>query len=321
MTPRDLKILYVGNYELPFCTEVHLASSLERCGHQVIRHQEQRQGVIDLRLVHEAWDLMLWTRTWRGYVTQQFLDACKGANKKTVSYHLDLYLGLRREADMDGDFFWRSQYVFTPDGDPISAKIFADRGINHFYMPPGVFAPECKKGNWKKHLAHDVTFVGTSLNYHIRDWPYRTQLVDFLKVRYADRFAVWGHPNPTMRNQDLNDLYASAKVAVGDSLCKNFTHENYWSDRIYETTGRGGFIIHPYIKGLENSFHIRGKTDGPEELVTYNFGDFEQLGRLIDHYVEHDSAREEIRDRGHERTKREHTYDQRIKKMLEIVCA
>ena len=130
-----------------------------------------------------------------------------------------------------------------------------------------------------------MIFVGTSADYHTADWPYRSQLITFLKGRYADRFAAWGHPNPTIRNQDLNDLYASAKVSVGDSLCKNFKHENYWSDRIYETTGRGHFIIHPYIKGLEDSFHIQGKTDRPAELVTYDFGDFEQLGRLIDRYV------------------------------------
>lgn len=314
-----MKILYIGNYEQQHCTEVHIANTLEAMGHEVHRHQEQREGVISQRLPYYDYDFVLWTRTWRGYVTQRFLDACKSQGVPTVSYHLDLYLGLQREADMVNDPFWNTDYVFTPDGDPNSAKVFAAKGIRHFYMPPGVYAPECKKGTPRDAFRADVVFVGGSIFYHREDWPYRMELINFLKQTYGKRFKIYGHPYEVVRNQDLNDLYASAKVIVGDSLCKDFTHERYWSDRLYETTGRGGFLIHPYIKGIEDSFNILGKTNQPAELITYDFGDFAGLKGMIDFYLEHDQIREKIRDRAFARAKRDHTYTQRLTDMIKIV--
>lgn len=313
-----MKILYLGNFTQPHCTEVHLAATLESLGHTVIRHQERHLGTV--RNIEGDFDLFLWTRTWRGYVTQELLDNLKSRGIPTVSYHLDLYVGLQREEGLDTDLFWKTDFVFTPDGDPKSAEVFAMKGINHVYMPPGVYAPECVYGTPRDQFKHDVVFVGGSVNYHREDWPYRMKLINWLKDTYGERFAIYGHPHPTIRNQELNDLYASAKVVVGDSLCKDFTHERYWSDRVYETTGRGGFLIHPYIKGLEDQFKLYPtKPFSGQELVTYEFDDFDGLGETINYFLEHEAEREAIRKAGHERTKLDHTYHNRMAKMLEVV--
>ena len=110
-------------------------------------------------------------------------------------------------------------------------------------------------------------------------------------------------------NQELNDVLASTKVIIGDSLCKGFTHKNYWSDRVYETTGRGGFIIHPYIEGLETEFIDK------KEIVFYPFDDFATLQGLIDFYVANDKIRESIRTKGMKRTIAEHTYTNRLQEV------
>src|SRR2546425_6987535 len=130
---------------------------------------------------------------------------------------------------------------------------------------------------------------------------------------YGNRFGKYGHPQQTIRNQELNDLYASAKIAVGDSVCVDFKHEMYWSDRVYETLGRGGFIIHPYIKGLEQEF-----TD-KENIVFYEYGNFAQLKELIDYYLEHEFERWNIQYAGHEYVKANCTYHNRLQQMLDIV--
>lgn len=309
-----MKLAYVGNFSQPHCTEVHLAATLEDMGHKVTRLQENTTDAGQLVDLCRGHDLFLFTRTWGNLVTLDHLKQIEALGIPTVSYHLDLYVGLKREDGLDNDPFWRTQYVFTPDGDPHSAEVFKRKGINHFYMKPGVYKPECEYGTYRPELAHDVVFVGGGLEYMHPEWPYRRKLVHWLMNTYGSRFGKYGHPQRVMRNQDLNDLYASAKVAVGDSVCvPDFKHTYYWSDRVYETIGRGGFIIHPFIDGMQEEFKDR------ETIVFYEYGNFAQLKELIDYYLTHDDERERIRKAGHEYVKENCTYHNRLRQMLVTV--
>lgn len=303
-TMKAMKVIaYVGNFSQPFCTEVHIANTLERLGHQVIRLQEDKTDnpVVDC-------DLFLFTRTWGNTVTLDHLAQYEAKDIPTASYHLDLYVGLQREDGLDDDPFWRTKFVFTPDGDPNSAKVFKKKGINHYYMKPGVDKAECSISDVPK--TKDLIFVG-SKSYHA-EWPYRPKLITWLRDVYGERFEHWGHDGlGTIRNEPLNQLYASTKVVVGDSLCLP-GHTYYWSDRVYETLGRGGFLIHPYIKGLEEEF-----IDG-QHLVFYEYGNFEELKAKIDWFLAHPFERETIRQAGHLQVKNNCTYDERLSKMMSI---
>ena len=53
-----------------------------------------------------------------------------------------------------------------------------------------------------------------------------------------------------VKMDNLNDLIASCKVIIGESII----HPYYWSNRIYETIGRGGFCLHAYHEGIENEY-------------------------------------------------------------------
>lgn len=314
-----MKILYVGNFSQAHCTEVHLAATLEKLGHEVVRLQEnelQPDWVLDRP---DGVDLFLFTRTWGGFVTMADLDRLKELHIPTASYHLDLYVGLKRDGGIETDPFWRTDYVFTPDGDPASQKVFESKGIKHHYMKPGVFEDECRIGDPKMLPKVDVMFVGTGgtpdhpRQYGHPEWPYRGQLIKWLYDNYDGRFIKFGDPDPTLRGKQLNDMYAAAKVVVGDSLCLGFTKPYYWSDRAYETMGRGGFLIHPYIKGMEEEFEDR------TNIVFYEYGNWSQLKFLIDYYIEHDEEREKIRMAGHEFVKNHATYTNRLQRMLEII--
>jgi spore maturation protein CgeB len=81
---------------------------------------------------------------------------------------------------------------------------------------------------------------------------------------------------------------------------------------MFESTGRGGFTIYPRIKGLENLF-----TD--KEIVLYEHGNLKDLEEKINYYLEHDEERESIRMAGNKRTKSDHTYVNRWKKILETL--
>lgn len=312
-----MNIFYVGNFTQQHCTEVHLAATLEDLGHTVIRVQENglSPDAMTERLTNDQFDLFLFTRTWGNTVQLHHLDILKKRAIPSASYHLDLYVGLQREDTLNGDPFWRTEYVFTVDGDPNSAEVFKQKGINHFYIKPGVFKPECYSATRTNPFGYenDVIFVGGGINYGHPEWPYRRQLVMWLEDQYGERYKKFGYPEETIRNAALNQLYADTKVVIGDSVCVNFTHTHYWSDRVYETIGRGGFIIHPYIKGMEEEF-----TD-KQNIVFYEYGNFDQLRELIDYYLAHDTEREAIRSAGQAYVRENCTYNNRMQQLIETV--
>lgn len=320
-----MKIAYVGNFSQPFCTEVHIAATLQDLGHSVERLQENElQPWWASDMVAAGADLVLYTRTWGQYVTLEHLAQLREGGITTASYHLDLYVGLKREDGLDDDPFWRTDFVFTPDGDPASAEVFERKGINHHYIKPGVFKGECyinAKEESRFALGNDVVFVGGGSptgegpQYGHEEWPYRGELLKFLKDTYGDRFSKYGYPQETIRNDRLNQLYANSKVVVGDSLCLGFSHPYYWSDRVYETLGRGGFIIHPFIPGMDEEF-----TDG-ENIVFYDFADWDQLKQKIDYWLANDAERELVRRNGHEFVKNNATYHDRLTQALDIIAS
>jgi hypothetical protein len=150
---------------------------------------------------------------------------------------------------------------------------------------------------------NDVIFVG-SRGYH-PEWQWRPQLIDWLHATYGNRFRHFGGDGERIvRGHELNQLYANTKVVVGDSLVLNFDYPDYWSDRVYETIGRGGFLLMPEIKGLDTEFT-------KEELATFKFGDFDDLKSKIDFYLENDMYRNVMRQRGFNQVKHNYTYTHR----------
>jgi len=303
----------IGNFSAPWCSEVHWAKSLEKLGHEVTRKQEneiQRNDIIREVVGH---DMFLWVRTWEGFVTLQDIENVRRLGIASVNVHLDLFVGISREATLDTDPRWRTDFVFTADGDPASQKVFEAHGINHHWLRAGVFDEGCVmfEPNPDPELQGNIIFVGGGKEYMHKEWPYRHQLIDVLEK--LDGYRKYGHPQKLVREADLNQLYANAKVVIGDSLNVGFHHPNYWSDRVYETIGRGGFMIHPRISGLEKDFKEN------EEVVFYDYGNFAQLKEKIDYYLKNDAEREQIRKAGFERAKRDHTYLNRMQEMLDIV--
>ncbi len=264
-------------------------------------------------------DLLLYTRTWglpdpeKVIATFRRLELEHGT--VTASFHLDLYLGLVREATLEGDPFWSTGLVLTPDGAPSSEAEFARRGINHVWSPPAVHGPECKSGTFRQKMAHAVTFVG-SYPYPHPEWRHRDELVEWLSETYGAGFRRYGGGSTVVRNEPLNDLYASATVVVGDSCNPpnpdGDHHPRYWSDRLTETLGRGGFLVFPRIDGLEEEGFIDG-----EHLRLYSFGDFDEVRAIVDHYVANPGEARRIADAGQAFVRDHHTYRHRMARLLD----
>jgi hypothetical protein len=305
-------IAFLGNFRVDYSTEFHHAASLQALGHNVIKLQETKATSEEILKVALESDLFVWVHT-HGWNTPgdlsmaRVLKRIKAKNIPTMTYHLDLWLGLGRESDLDKDPVYKYiDHFFTVD------KQMADwfdknTEVKGHYLPAGVFHEECYIKPSRKIL--DVIFVG-SKGYH-QEWPYRPKLVNWLQSTYKKRFRHYGRDGlKSIRGAELNSVYAATKVVVGDTLCPNFNYPSYWSDRIYETLGRGGFLIHPYISGLEKEFKDK------EHVVFYQYNNFEQLNELIDYYLEHEEEREAIRQAGHLHVKQNYTYKNRWEQIL-----
>lgn len=311
-----MRVVFYGNFAVSYSSESHHAAALEELGHEVIRLQEPKVHADQICETALAADLFVWIKT-HGWSTpgdmHRTLRRLREAQVPAISYHLDLYMPLRRWAQYKSDpYLMELDHFFTVD------RLMADwlnqnTPVKGHYLPAGVHGPECYPAEPTSPHGNQVIFVGQR-NYH-PEWPYRPKLIDWLHNVYGNQFTRIAGDTPagTTRGHDLNRLYASSKVAVGDTLCPNFDYPDYWSDRVYETLGRGGFLIHPHVPGMEQHF-----TDG-EHLVFYRYGDFDQLRTLINHYLANDEAREQIRKAGHEHVKANHTYAHRWQQILDTV--
>lgn len=313
-----MRIVFIGNHSVDYSSETHHCKSLESLGHEVVKLQE---GQADSdRILSEGLrsDLVVFVHT-HGWVTpgmpiDKIFNFLRDAGKPVITYHLDLWLGLERQKDLDNDPFYKSlDYFFATD------KLMCDwfnqnTNVKGRFLPAGVFDQECyiHQDYDKKNFDYDVIFVG-SKGYH-PEYPYRPQLIDFLRETYGPRFLHIGGDGDTgtIRGDRLNRMYARSKIAVGDSLNINFSYPYYTSDRLFESTGRGGFTIYPDIVGLNEYFN-------PNEVVFYEHGNLYDLKSKIDQFLLDNHYREQIRINGHERTKREHTYKHRWQTILNEV--
>lgn len=307
-------VTFLGNFRVDYSTESHHAKTLQSLGHKVIKLQETEATSEEIFDSAKKSDLFIWVHThgWKtpGRLTMsKVLSRLKAANVTTMTYHLDLWLGLKRQRDLSNDPVYKEiGHFFTVDSK--MADLFNKRtSVKGHYLPAGVYDKEAYYKPAKK-LTHEVIFVG-SKRYH-PEWKYRGQLIDYLDETYGNKFEHWGGDGKgVVRGKNLNQLYASTKVVVGDTLCPNFSYPDYWSDRVYETLGRGGFLIHPHVPGMEKEF-----IDG-EHLVFYEYNNFAQLKELVDYYLEHEDERERIRVAGHQMVKENYTYKNRWQTIFE----
>jgi hypothetical protein len=312
-------VAYVGNFRPAHSTENHVAEAFERAaGCDVIRLQEDDP---------EAWrllrflsvDLVVWTHTWSFDVAAPSLDSLRDQRERgvpVVGFHLDRLWGLDRERLIRSHpFFSATTMLVTADGGHDAD--WAEVGIDHRWLPPGVSAVEAGElGRPRSSYAHDVVFVGSHAGYH-HEWPWRPFLVGRLARRYGRRFRAYPMPGrPALRGEALADLYRSAKVIVGDS-CLAGGVARYWSDRIPETVGRGGYLIHPNAPGLEECFTVGEHLDTFDLDDDYE-GSFARLCDVIDSALGDPDRRERIRQAGRAHVLARHTYDQRVVSILDL---
>jgi glycosyltransferase involved in cell wall biosynthesis len=300
------RVAFLGNFAHSFCTEADLAWSLEHLGHEVSRVQEDRATLSELQASVFDADMFMWVHThgWDTVGDEEMLEFLHFLEEKgipSVFVHLDRYWGIPEREELIGiSPCWKCDYIFTADGG--NDERFAARGVKHFWMPPAVVERGVHFGFPRGDLRCDVAFVGAGAGYH-PCYPFRAELLGFLQSRYGGRFKHF----QGVRESQLNDVYASAKVVVGDSIFAGALAPKYWSDRLPETIGRGGFLIYPRIEGM---------TIPCATYVPQSVGDLEEQ---IGYWLDMPASRREMVNVGMDHVRQNDTYTNRVEQILKTV--
>ncbi len=83
--------------------------------------------------------------------------------------------------------------------------------------------------------------------------------------------------------------------------------------RLFQSIGAGAMALNEYTPELEDLFDI-GK-----EIVTFEFGNLQEVRDKLSWYIKHDDEREKIAKAGYERGRKHHTFTARIEQIFEYV--
>ena len=306
---KSLNIGFCGNFEAKHSTENDRVWAFNKLGHNVVAFQENKITIDDLiKETHEQGiDLFVYSHThgWEIPMLIEFFELCKDRGVPVISVHLDRWAWLEREKDVGVEATWKVDHMFMADGSPEAEELYKKHNLSWSYLQPGVDERGCYMAAPDPvRFPHEIIFVG-SKGYH-PEYPFRPKLVEFLEKTYGDRFGHYGDGLPSLRGHDLNTLYASAKVVVGDSCFGD--RPKYWSDRVTETLGRGGFLIHPKVADLPTNI-----------MGTYKAGDLEDVKNKIDIWLKQENDRKRVQKFGHEYVKKNATYTNRAEEILDYV--
>jgi hypothetical protein len=136
----------------------------------------------------------------------------------------------------------------------------------------------------------DIGFCGNVIN--------RGQLIDFLsKYNIKKDIFVIG--------DDMVRAINSYKIHFNCNISNDI---NY---RTFETTGAGTLLLTNYTRGLEKLFDL------DSEIVVYK--NYQELDEKVKYYLKNENERVKIQNAGFERAKKDHTYIERVKKLIEII--
>lgn len=295
---KNTKCIIIGKFER-LHDEEYIARSFESLGVNVIRvtTTEQPRTVIQL-IEKEQPDFVLYTKLSYGMHNPYFFGKLKETGVKTICWVFDLYWDYARQHQVKTNPIFKADIVITTDGG--HEEKWLEEGINHKVVRQGIYEPECVLLPFEKPL-YDIIFVGSDNGCFPQRREYMQSLDPFYNFKWFGK-----RDSAEVRGMELNKLYAKAKIVVGDSYYSPF----YWSNRVVETLGRGGFLIHQEVPGLKEEYPY---------LITYAKDNFRDLRIKIDYYLAHEDERREIIKKNFEWVKSRYLMKHKCEELLKLI--
>lgn len=201
-------------------------------------------------------------------------------------------------------------FLFTPD--PLMQRELKKHNIKSYFLPLAS-APDYKFSNHNK--VYDVVFSG---QYTKR----REKLFQNLSA-LGEKFIIWGYPKWNKSNlskhyqgyipsiEQMLERFRQSKIVINVQTAEDKYPSEVVSLRAFETTGVGSFLLNWEHKQIAKFWKDK------KEIV--NFSDPEDLYNKAIYYLINNKKRQLIAKKGWQRTKRDHTWESRLRTMFSIV--
>lgn len=162
---------------------------------------------------------------------------------------------------------------------------------------------------------YPVIFTGTWMDIGIDRPEYLKPIRDAVDLTiFSQNHDAWverGYQAQAGAWDDNNCIIVSkAKINLGLDWRQDI--EGYWSDRVAQILGSGGFALVKYTLGMERAF-------GPDRENLVYWDTQQDCIAKIKYYLEHEEERNEIAESGYQWAKRYMTFDFRVRQFLTIL--
>jgi spore maturation protein CgeB len=171
------------------------------------------------------------------------------------------------------------------------------------YLPEGA-NPEIHKP-YELEKTIDVSFIGQC-------YGNRSEIIDRLKSHgiHVEAYG-YGWPNGPLSTADMMRMYSKSKVNLGFGGVIGHTKTYCLKGRDFEIPMSGGLYITEYHPELEKFYNVES------EIVTYKNHD--ELLEKIRFLLANPDKTNEIRRKGFERARREHSWEMRFEKIFNLI--
>ena len=171
---------------------------------------------------------------------------------------------------------------------------------------PRVFYPEKSD-----EFDHGILFVGVTRGI------FRPSVKDLLETNHD--FSVYGMgwekfidkkfiKGEFIDNNILNKAYSSCKILLNDHW-DDMKEKGFISNRIFDALACGTFVISDHMDAISSL--LEGN------VITYDT--VEDLDKKLDYYLENENERIDLAKKGQEIVLKNHTFDNRVEQILEII--
>ena len=164
---------------------------------------------------------------------------------------------------------------------------------------------------------YDITFIGSFWKFH----QSRIKLLEFLCSNFSN-IGIWGvgienvdgksqirdRYNGVAWGLDMYQIMRNSKILVNHHGDIPLYANNL---RLFEATGVGSLLITDWKPNLGTLFEM------DNEVVSYN--DYDELIKKVEYYSKDEDQRNAIATAGQKRTMIDHTYKNRIEKLLKVI--
>ncbi len=230
-------------------------------------------------------------------------------NIKTACFFIDLmdHWALIARLAPAYDYFFNQDHV-------VLRRLREELGLkNCFYM---AHSAEPKSDPFTNRVdRYNISFIG---QYNSEQYPNREKYL--MAVRNSG-LNIWGTEG--WAKTPLAKLYQGR--SIGDQRYDIYSHSKIvidinWdvlpaeglSNRPFEATGCGAMFMTDHVREDIKRAYVEGK-----EVVL--FKDEHEMREKIEYYLEHGDEREKIARAGHQRTIKEHTYDHRVRQIMDTI--